>query len=239
MAGLERIASLALQGRLSQARKALGDGADPEARLWRAYLHNATGEFDDALAVAMEVAEASGDASLASRALVTAASALRQTHRHLPAHPMDESALRLAPDDATAAHALIGLAADCVGLGRAEEAEGHIDAAVRRAPGGDWRIRVRLAWVRCEHALLTARARKAATHARDALERSRAAGARRHEAKSLLFLGVALREAGDPAWTDAVRKSREIAGRIGAAPVRDAAAALLEGPAPARRLPGA
>ncbi|MGH2829218.1 MAG: hypothetical protein ACRDJM_01915, partial [Actinomycetota bacterium] len=54
------------------------------------------------------------------------------------------------------------------------------------------------------------------------------AQARRHESKSLLFLGAALRDAGDPTWDGHVRQAREIASRIGAVPIRDAAAALLD-----------
>lgn len=240
MATLERAATLAFAGRLREAQRALGEPTDPEGRWLQAYLHNCFGRFDEAIEVAMDLAQSSNDPLVASRALVTAASALRQTGRHLPAYPLDESAARLAPDDATRAHALIGLAADAAGLGRGSS--DPIDQAAALAPPGDWRIRVRLAWVRCEQALVAGRARKAVTHARDALDRARAAGARRHEAKSLLFLAFALREAGDREWKASMKLAKSIAGRIGAAPIAavaaealdaDAAAAAAAGTAPA------
>lgn len=231
---LERAVTLAFSGRLREAQRALGEPSDSEGRWLQAYLHNCFGQFDEAITVAMDLAQSSVDPRVAARALVTAASALRQTGRHLPAYPLDESAARLAPDDATRAHALIGLAADAAGLGR--ESTEPIEQAAALAPAGDWRIRVRLAWVRCEQALVAGRARKAVTHARDALDRARAAGARRHEAKSLLFLAFALREAGDREWKASMKLAKSIAGRIGAAPIAAVAAeALAAGDATAGR----
>lgn len=223
MPTLAKATELAFAGKLKEARKALGEPDTYEGRWLQAYIHNCFGEFEEALLLAMEVAQDSRDGELASKALVTAASTLRQTNRHLAARPLDESALRLAPDDAIATHALIGLAADAAGLGRERECGEHIDAAATRAAAGDWRARVRLAWVRCEHAMIAGRPRKAATHARDALDRSRAAKARRHEAKSLLFLAFSLRDAGDLAWKTNMKLAGDIATRIGALPIAEVA----------------
>lgn len=226
MPTLERALTLAFAGKLREAERAIeAFGDEPEAQWLRAYLHNCFGRFDEALSMAMDLAQSSADPTIASRALITAASTLRQTGRHLPAHPLDESALRLATDDATRAHALIGLAADSAGLGR--ESSDPIEQAASLAPPGDWRVRVRLAWVRCEQALVAGRDRKAATHARDALDRSAAAGARRHEAKSHLFLAFSLREAGDE-WIAEMKQAKTIATRIGAAPIAAVAAEALE-----------
>lgn len=238
MPALDRVQTLAFSGRLRDAEAALGVPGDAEARWWAAYLANATGRFDEALTLALEIAEESGDARLASKALVTAASALRHLQRHLPALPLDESALRLAPDDGTAAHALVGLGADAVGLGRETEAASRIDEAARVAPPGDWRVRVRLAWVRCEHAMLAGRVRKAITHARDAADRSIAAKARRHQAKSLLLLGYALREAGESEWLPTLRRAREMATRIGAAPIAEVASRAIPARGARSRAPG-
>jgi len=223
---IERAATLAFAGKLREAERIVGESSEPEARWLRAYLHNCFGRFDEALELAMDLAQGSDDPRVASRALITAASTLRQTGRHLPAHPLDESAFRLAPDDATRAHALVGLAADAAGLGR--DSAAPLEQAAALAPPGDWRVRVRLAWVRCEQALVAGRARKAVTHARDALDRSRDAGARRHEAKSLLFLGFALREAGDREWTEHMVLAKSIAKRIGAAPIAAVAGEALQ-----------
>ncbi|GAC1412027.1 MAG: hypothetical protein NVSMB57_07350 [Actinomycetota bacterium] len=219
MGSLERVEALAFSGRLREAESELGEPSSFAGLWWMAYLHNCFGRHDEALAIALEIAEESGDGHLASRALITGASALRQTGRHAAAFPLDEGALRLAPDDACRAHALIGLAADAVGLGRERQCAERTDEAASIAPTGDWRVRVRLAWVRCEHALLSDRPRKATTHARDALERARTSKARRHEAKSLLFCAFALREAGDESWKLSLRKAREIAIKIGATPI--------------------
>ncbi|HVL90530.1 MAG TPA: hypothetical protein VM841_09895 [Actinomycetota bacterium] len=228
MPSIERAVTLAFAGKLREAERIAGESSSPEASWLRAYLHNCFGRFDQALELAMDLAQGSADSDLAARSLITAASSLRQTGRHLPAHPLDESAMRLATTDATRAHALIGLAADAAGLGR--ESSEPIEQAAALAPPGDWRVRVRLAWVRCEQALVAGRARRAATNARDALDRSRAAGARRHEAKSLLFLAFSLREAGDHDWVADMKLAKSIAARIGAAPVAAVAAEALDAP---------
>ncbi|MHB8510902.1 MAG: hypothetical protein ACYDCC_01880 [Actinomycetota bacterium] len=228
MDSYDRVEKLAFAGRLRDAAKALGDPADYLGKWWLAYLHNCFGRFDDAVLIGLEIAEESGDALLASRALVTCASALRQLERHAAALPLDEGALRLAPDDVSRAHALIGLAADSVGLRRENECLKHIDEAAVIIPHGEWRARVRLAWVRCEHALMTTRARRAASHAHDAIDRSIQASARRHHAKSLLFLGFCLKEAADDSWKAPMKQAREVASRMGARPIVQVADTALK-----------
>lgn len=234
---LQRIERLAFAGKLGEAIAALGEPADYQGRWWRAYLHNCVGELDQALTLALEIAQDSGDGELASRALVTGGSALRQMGRHLAAIPLDEGALRLAPTDALRVHALIGLAADAAGLGRDRQCSERIDEAAGLMPPGEWRARIQLAWVRCELALITGRARKAVTHARDALDRSRTAKARRHEAKSLLFLAFCLREASDRDWVGTMKLARDIAERIGAVQIAEVAGAALPVKSPATRAP--
>lgn len=224
---LERVEALAFAGKLAQARTALAGSTGFEAQWLEAYLDHASGRFEQCLTISLGIAQESGDAALASRALITGASSLRQINRHLAARPLDESALRLAPDDTIRAHALIGLGSDAVGLGREREGAEHIDAAANLVAPGDWRVRVRLAWLRCEHAVLAGRIRKAVTHARDAVERSITAKAKRHEAKSLMLLGFCMRDVGDGQWTATVRRARDMAARIGAAPIAAAAEAGL------------
>lgn len=199
----------------------------------RAYIACALGDFARAEALCRSLARA-GDAAVRARAAITLGAVRRQTGRHALGRRADKAALRAAPDAATRAHALIGLAADAVGLWDAAGCADALARAASEAPRGDWRLRVRLEWVRAELALLTGRPRRAAAHARHALDRSRRAAARRHESKSLLFLAAALRTAGDPAWPAAARRAFAVARGIGARPVAEAAAALLR-----EREPGA
>jgi hypothetical protein len=112
-------------------------------------------------------------------------------------------------------------------MGDRRTAAARLSSASREAPRGDWRLRARTGWVACELALLAGSPERAATHARASLVASRAAGARRHEAKSLLFLGVALQAAGDSRFEGALRGARTIAARIGAHPVASVARTAL------------
>jgi hypothetical protein len=94
--------------------------------------------------------------------------------------------------------AVLGLAADAVGLGDEEVAAGRLAEAAALAEGHVewWRQRVRLGWVRAEIALLGGRPDEAATAAQQAVELAEHSGAPRHVAKGLLFLGVSQVEAG-------------------------------------------
>lgn len=143
--------------------------------------------------------------------------------------------MRAAPTAELRAHLAIGLAADAVGLGDRKA----VDRALSRVPRvRHWRVRVRAEWVRCERELLAGRPAPAARHARRALQIASRAGARRHEAKSLLFLGAALRSgalsgsrgATGPARREAegsLRRASLLARRIGARPVARVAESLL------------
>jgi hypothetical protein len=126
----------------------------------------------------------------------TAGSALRQTSRYREAALHDRRALSLATDASERAHALIGLAADAIGLGHPSLCGRRLAEAVTVAPRDDWRCAVRMDWVRTEHALAIHRPHAAVATARRALRRSFEADALRHVAKSHLFLGAALRSAG-------------------------------------------
>lgn len=164
--------------------------------------------------------------TLGARAAVTAGSALRQLGRHEDAAAVERAALRTAPPDQRA-HLLIGLAADAVGLGDARMCKRRPTEAAAALPARDSRARIRLAWVRAEHAFMIGRPCAAVTLAREALARSRTAAMPRHEAKSLLFLGVALRECGRPDATKALALARDRANECGARPVARVARALL------------
>jgi hypothetical protein len=140
---------------------------------------------------------------VAAHAAVALASHRRQQGGHAAARVLDARALALAaaaPDDGdprpdgtdvlgAVVDALVGLAADAVGLGDAAGAVRLLDAAAdRRHPG--WRPAVRAGWVRAELALLTGRAGDAVAPAEEALRSARAAGSPRHVLKSRLVRAV-------------------------------------------------
>jgi hypothetical protein len=140
-------------------------------------------------------------AGVAAHAAVTLAAHRRQQGGHARARSLDARGLRLAaaapaaaacPDgtDPAAARvdALVGLAADALGLGD-PVADRLLDAA--EAVGHpSWRTAVRIGWVRAELALYGGRAEQGLEPAGRALERARAAGAQRHVVKSRLVLAV-------------------------------------------------
>lgn len=129
----------------------------------------------------------------------TVASVHRQLGRHAVAQGYDEMALGRSDGSGEAGFdAVLGLAADAVGLGDEEVAAGRLAEAAALAEGHVewWRQRVRLGWVRAEIALLGGSPDEAATAAQQAVELAEHSGAPRHVAKGLLFLGVSQVEAG-------------------------------------------
>lgn len=230
---LDRAISLALAGRLDAAARALETlPPSPLARWAAAYVACATGDLSAAERIAGPLARVR-DPEIRARAAITLASALRQRGRHARARVHDRRALDAAGSAAgrvsreLRAHALISLAADAVGLGDASRCARILRAAAAAAPRGDWRVAVRLGWVRAEHALLRERPREAVAHARRALERSRRTGAARHEAKSLLFLGASLQAAGEAGARPALRRAGALARRTRARAIAAVAEDLL------------
>jgi hypothetical protein len=149
---------------------------------------------------------------LASLAGSTLASHRRQLGGHAAARRLDAFALgRLresahAEPDAdpdgvdtagAAVDALLGLAADAIGLGRIGEAR-RLHAAAEKASGGGWRSEVRLGWVAAEIELASGRAEQAVAPAEAAVSVARAAGSARHVLKSDLVLSAALVVWGTP-----------------------------------------
>ncbi|MGH2785360.1 MAG: hypothetical protein ACRDJ1_08860 [Actinomycetota bacterium] len=204
-----------------------------EVRWLRAYLWAATGRFGYAERAARAVLQDTGDASLRAHAAVTLGSILRQTGRHAEARTIEAAAVRRAPSPELRAHLHVGLAADAVGLGELRAVDRELERAAITG-SRDRRLAVRIRWVRCERELLAGRADRAVVWARSALAVSRRAGARRHVAKSLLFMGAAELELARNADRSSLRKarsalraSRDAAQRIGAEPVARVARELL------------
>jgi tetratricopeptide (TPR) repeat protein len=231
----DRAADFALHGRFTDAERALSRTRRSEAAAWvLAYIAAARGDFAAARALALPLARGARSRTVRVASALTLGSVLRQTGNHRAALPFDRAALASAQTDAERAHALIGLAADAIGLGQAAVCARRLAEGAEVAPKGEWRAQVRLDWVRTEHALAVGRPREALLPARRALRRARREKALRHVAKSHLFLGVALAEAGEQRAADremnaALRGARA----CGAAPVADVARAMLSA-SPAR-----
>ncbi|BBZ49349.1 hypothetical protein H7H82_08120 [Mycobacterium heidelbergense] len=168
---------------------------------------------------------------LLSLAHSTRGSFLRQLGWHTLARGWDGRALTLAGADPEAcADALIGLAADALGVGRFAAAATLL-ARVDTRPGVvPDRLPVRRGWVAAELAMASGDGESAVRHAEEAVELSRAMGqpSARHRVKSDVVLAAALCSAGD---VDRARTVAEAAldatGCLGLIPLRWALACLL------------
>jgi tetratricopeptide (TPR) repeat protein len=170
------------------------------------------------------------DDPLASLAHSTRASFLRQLGWHDRARGWDGRAMAMAGSDQEArADALIGLAADALGVGRFAASA----AALRRA--GELltgsvppRLPVRLAWVSAELAMASGDGQAALGHAGRAVELAASFGSARHAVKSDVILAAALCSTGE------IEASRRVADaalqdadRLGIIPLCWALACLL------------
>jgi hypothetical protein len=192
-----RATELALLGRFTESLALLETTPSSEPSLWvRAYVASSRGEFSKARAVAEPLARSARSREVRVMSAITLASVLRQMSRHAAAERWDRIALRDARTDIERAHALIGLAADAIGRQRVSACESRLTEAEWLGLDDEWRVQVRLDWVRVERALTIGRARDGLAPGRRALRRARQADAVRHIAKSRLFYGVALADAG-------------------------------------------
>jgi hypothetical protein len=198
-------------------RAAFGDR--PEADLWASARHGSARErwlTAVAFGGSGKYAAAAGllrpliagpDPLLAALAGATLAAHRRQLGAHEAARRLDSAALaRLAPlgppgeadrgdpDDIDLggawSDALLGLAADAVGLGRVGEAR-RLHSAAQRVTGG-WRTRIRAGWVAAEIELAASRPDQAVHWAEQAAARARSAPSTRHRVKSALVLSAAV-----------------------------------------------
>ncbi|WP_123028450.1 tetratricopeptide repeat protein [Mycolicibacterium stellerae] len=162
--------------------------------LWlRAVVAGGQGRYANAYADLASVRRAHRVGRLASLSHSTQASFLRQLGWHDEARGWDGRALAIAgADPEGSADALIGLAADALGVGRFA-ASGAALARVRGLlDGGPPRLAVRLAWVSAELAMATGDGATAVGHAEHAVELSAAFGSARHVVKSDVVLAAAL-----------------------------------------------
>ena len=167
----------------------------------------------------------------------TQGSFLRQLGWHARARGWDGRALALAgPDPEARADALIGLAADALGVGRFAAAAALLsraDSALASAAVPD-RLPVRRRWVAAELAMARGDGAVAVRHAEEAVELAQIMGltrghaSARHRVKSEVVLAAALCSAGAAERARAVAEAAlDATGRSGLVPLRWAVACLL------------
>lgn len=193
----------------------------------------AAGRYGRALEVLDPLVDAEGTPEtrvISALAAATVASIHRQLGRHGVARQYDDLALAGADAAEGRFDALLGLAADAVGLGDAEVAAARLDEAdaLLRERADWWRQRVRFGWVRAEVALLNGDPGAATTAAHEAVELAERSGAPRHVAKGLLFLGVAQVQAGaEHEAALSLRRGALLAESLGALPLQWPVRAVL------------
>lgn len=205
--------------------------AASQHELWlRAVAAGGQGRYASARADLARLRRTQRPEPLISLAHSTYASFLRQLGWHGHARGWDGRALALAGSDAEAgADALIGLAADALGVGRFPAAARALQRAAERIPDAPAsRLAVRLAWVSAELAMACGQGADAVRHAEQAVEAAAGFGSTRHAVKSDVVHAAALCSAGD---LDAARLVADAAltetGRLGMIPLRWALACLL------------
>lgn len=206
--------------------------ATTAGELWlRAVAAGAQGRYGSAYADLDALLRTAPSGPLASLAHSTRASFLRQLGWHDVARGWDGRALARAGDDPEAAgDALIGLAADALGVGRLAASATLLARAepfVTRAPH---RVAVRRAWVAAELAMAGGDGSVAVRNAEVAVELAASTldGAARHRAKSQVVLAAALCSAGALDRARAVAEAAlELTGELGLIPLRWALACLL------------
>jgi hypothetical protein len=200
------------------------------AGLWhRAVAAGGQGRYALGLADLEALSRAPGAASFASVAHSTRASFLRQLGHHAAARPYDGHAWALAGGDPDAGtDALVGLAADALGVGRFALSARLLTRAEPLAGGATGRVRVRSAWVNAELAMFTGRGGLAVGHAERAVDLAGSVGSARHAVKSQVVLAAALCSVGDVAGSRRVADAAlDRSRRLGLIPLTWALASLL------------
>jgi len=198
--------------------------------LWlRAVAAGGQGRYSSALAD-LDVLRHAARGPLVSLAHSTRASFMRQLGWHDRARTWDGRASALAGSDTEAgADALIGLAADALGVGRFAASARALDRASDLAADSA-RARVRLAWVSAELAMARGEGTAAVEHAQWAVEAAEALGSVRHAVKSDVVLAAALCCTGDLAGSRRIAEAAlDDTEHHGMIPLRWALASLLSG----------
>ena len=204
----------------------------PEEHWQRAVAAGGQGRYASAMTDLDAMARMPPGDALASLALSTRASFLRQLGGHVAARGWDGRAWARAGSDVDAGtDALIGLAADALGVGRLSASDRLLCRAAEllgRAARG--RLPVRLAWVSAELAMAGGAGADAVRHAQHAVDLAEGTGSARHAVKSQVVLAAAWCSAGE---LDASRRVADEAlaatERLGLIPLSWALASLLVG----------
>jgi hypothetical protein len=203
-------------------------------QLWlRAVACGGQGRYGSAYSDLAVLQRSVGAGRLVSLAHSTQGSFLRQLGWHTLARRWDGRALALAGTDPEArADALIGLAADALGVGRLAAAATLLtraDPVLVPALVPD-RLAVRRKWVAAELAMAAGEGAIAVRHAEEAVELAQAmdVASARHRVKSDVVLAAALCSAGDTERARVVaRTALDATGQFGLIPLRWALACLL------------
>jgi hypothetical protein len=200
-------------------------------QLWlRAVVAGGQGRYGSALADLAGVCRERRAGALVSLAHSTHASFLRQLGWHARARTWDGRASAVAGSDLEArADALIGLAADALGVGRFAASATALDRAAdlvgETLPA---RLPVRMAWVSAELAMARADGAAAVRHAQRAVDLAAALGWARHALKSDVILAAALCSARELDLSRGIADTAlETSERLGMIPLRWALACLL------------
>lgn len=201
----------------------------PEQSWLRAVAAGGQGRYASALTDLDRLGRIHPDGPLASLAFSTRASFLRQLGGHRAARRWDGLAWAAAGSDATAgADALVGLAADALGIGRFALSEQLLWRAARVSAGGADRLPIRLAWVSAELSMFTGAGAAAVGHAQRAVDLASHLGSARHSAKSHVVLAAALCSAGHlEAAREVADTALETTERLGLVPLSWALTCLL------------
>jgi hypothetical protein len=207
----------------------LPPASTPHALWLRAVAAGGQGRYASATADLASVCRLQPGGPVVSLAHSTRASFLRQLGWHDRARGWDGRAMALAGrDPEAAADALIGVAADALGVGRFSASATALRRAGEAIGSAPPRLPVRLAWVSAELAMAGGDGAAAVGHAERAVELAATLGAVRHVVKSNVILAAALCSAGK---IDASRRvadaALEVAGQQGMIPLRWALASLL------------
>jgi hypothetical protein len=198
--------------------------------LWlRAVVAGGQGRYGSAFADLALLRRDQRAGGLVSLAHSTQASFLRQLGWHDKARGWDGRALALAGTDREArVDALVGLAADALGVGRFGASARALQRAHDLLDGAPARQAVRLAWVTAELAMSTGDGAAAIAHAEAAVGWAAGLGSARHAVKSDVVLAAALCSAGQldqsRGVADAALKTTQ---RLGIIPLSWALACLL------------
>jgi tetratricopeptide (TPR) repeat protein len=200
--------------------------------LWlRAVAAGGQGRYGSATADLAALRRAVRMGPLASLAHSTQASFLRQLGGHSAARPWDGRALALANGDAEAdLDALLGLAADALGVGRFAASAALLDraATTQEAASAPARLQLRWQWVAAELAMARGDGPEAVGHAERAIEMAGRQLSARHRVKTQVVYAAALCCAGriGEARTTA-EDALMSAGSLGLVPLQWAVASLL------------